>query len=313
MSLNTYSIHRSLLCGEEVTQTPQPSSTKSGGNLQTSRHPTTSARSRLLGTPRMKPLSFTRRLAQVLDVCVCWSSKLSCLICWGIFDENRALPACDVADLNPGHLAKRTNVLPQSYPGFVLCNNPEHRKNPGKLGAMEFLTRREMTYNSVACMLFATKVAQSIAQSTPIEVVYTVWEPWRIVIPLLPVNGWFPPSLGHGLLLIPPPLVLPALEEEDISTPGPTEPVEFNATENEEQHVIINLSIGQESHHPIEEPLPEARYDDSRTTLRSFSASVSCLLGVSRACDWLLATLPVGLDLRVSTGERQNPVTCSAV
>nr|CAD7437869.1 unnamed protein product [Timema bartmani] len=34
--------------------------------------------------------------------------------------------------------------------------------------------------------------------------------------------------------------------------------VDVNATENEDQHVMINLSNGQESHHPIEEPLPEA-------------------------------------------------------
>nr|CAD7194802.1 unnamed protein product [Timema douglasi] len=33
--------------------------------------------------------------------------------------------------------------------------------------------------------------------------------------------------------------------------------VEFNATESEDQHVMINLSNSQESHHPIEEPLPE--------------------------------------------------------
>nr|CAD7456813.1 unnamed protein product [Timema tahoe] len=37
---------------------------RGGGNLLRSRHPTTSARRRLLGTLRMKPHSFTRRLAQ---------------------------------------------------------------------------------------------------------------------------------------------------------------------------------------------------------------------------------------------------------
>lgn len=52
---------------------------------------------------------------------------------------------------------------------------------------------------------------------------------------------------------------------------------------------------------------------NSSITFRSFSASESWRLGVSRACEWLLATLPVGLDLRVSTGDLQNPVTCSAV
>ena len=52
---------------------------------------------------------------------------------------------------------------------------------------------------------------------------------------------------------------------------------------------------------------------NSSTTFRSFSASDSWRLGVSRACEWLLATLPVGLDFRVSTGDLQNPVTCSAV
>jgi hypothetical protein len=44
--------------------------------------------------------------------------------------------------------------------------------------------------------------------------------------------------------------------------------------------------------------------------LRSFSASVSCLPVVMSTWE---ATLPVGLHLRVSTGERQKPVTCSAV
>nr|CAD7441934.1 unnamed protein product [Timema bartmani] len=38
--------------------------------------------------------------------------------------------------------------------------------------------------------------------------------------------------------------------------------VDVNATENEDQHVMINLSNGRESHHPIEEPLPEARPDE---------------------------------------------------
>nr|CAD7399531.1 unnamed protein product [Timema poppensis] len=38
--------------------------------------------------------------------------------------------------------------------------------------------------------------------------------------------------------------------------------VDLNATESEDQHVMINLSNSQESHHPIEEPLPEERYDD---------------------------------------------------
>ena len=50
---------------------------------------------------------------------------------------------------------------------------------------------------------------------------------------------------------------------------------------------------------------------NSRMTFRSFSASVNCLLGVRPAP--VLTTLPVGLDFRVSTGDLQNPVTCSAV
>lgn len=49
---------------------------------------------------------------------------------------------------------------------------------------------------------------------------------------------------------------------------------------------------------------------NSKTTLRSFSASVSCLEGV---CEVLLTMLPVGLDFLVSTGDLQKPVTCSAV
>lgn len=47
-------------------------------------------------------------------------------------------------------------------------------------------------------------------------------------------------------------------------------------------------------------------------TFLNFSASESCLLGVSNDCEMLLATDPVGLDLRVSPGDLQNPVTCSA-
>lgn len=51
---------------------------------------------------------------------------------------------------------------------------------------------------------------------------------------------------------------------------------------------------------------------NSQMTFFNFSASLSCLLGV-RTCECELTTLPVGLDLRVSLGERQIPVTCSAV
>lgn len=45
-------------------------------------------------------------------------------------------------------------------------------------------------------------------------------------------------------------------------------------------------------------------------TFLNFSASDNCLEGV---CDALLTILPVGLDFLVSTGDLQNPVTCSAV
>nr|CAD7256712.1 unnamed protein product [Timema shepardi] len=38
--------------------------------------------------------------------------------------------------------------------------------------------------------------------------------------------------------------------------------VDLNATESEDQHVMINLSNSQESHHPIEEPLLEEHYDE---------------------------------------------------
>nr|CAD7570880.1 unnamed protein product [Timema californicum] len=38
--------------------------------------------------------------------------------------------------------------------------------------------------------------------------------------------------------------------------------IDLNATESEDQHVMINLSNSQESHHPTEEPLPEERYDE---------------------------------------------------
>lgn len=51
----------------------------------------------------------------------------------------------------------------------------------------------------------------------------------------------------------------------------------------------------------------------SKITFLSFSASESCREGVSNVCEVLLTTLPVGLDFRVSIGDRQNPVTCSAV
>nr|CAD7594306.1 unnamed protein product [Timema genevievae] len=42
--------------------------------------------------------------------------------------------------------------------------------------------------------------------------------------------------------------------------------IDVNATEYEDQHVMINLSNGRESHHPIEEPLPEARPYDTNIT-----------------------------------------------
>lgn len=48
-------------------------------------------------------------------------------------------------------------------------------------------------------------------------------------------------------------------------------------------------------------------------TFLSFSESESCREGVNNACDVLLTKLPVGLDFRVSCGDRQNPVTCSAL
>lgn len=48
-------------------------------------------------------------------------------------------------------------------------------------------------------------------------------------------------------------------------------------------------------------------------TFLNFSASESCRDGVNSVCEVLLTTLPVGLDFRVSIGDRQNPVTCSAV
>lgn len=47
----------------------------------------------------------------------------------------------------------------------------------------------------------------------------------------------------------------------------------------------------------------------SMTTLRSFSASVSWRDGVNAVVDTDEVTEPVGLDFRVSWGERQNPVT----
>lgn len=52
---------------------------------------------------------------------------------------------------------------------------------------------------------------------------------------------------------------------------------------------------------------------NSRITFLSFSASESCREGVNNVCEVLLTTLPVGLDFLVSIGDRQNPVTCSAV
>ncbi len=48
---------------------------------------------------------------------------------------------------------------------------------------------------------------------------------------------------------------------------------------------------------------------NSKITLRNFSASVSCLDGVSIAFDIDDATDPVGLDFLVSCGDRQKPVT----
>lgn len=51
----------------------------------------------------------------------------------------------------------------------------------------------------------------------------------------------------------------------------------------------------------------------SKMTFLSFSASLSCRVDVNRVWEVLLIRLPVGLDLRVSTGDRQKPVTCSAV
>nr|CAD7260931.1 unnamed protein product [Timema shepardi] len=43
--------------------------------------------------------------------------------------------------------------------------------------------------------------------------------------------------------------------------------VDLNATESEDQHVMINLSNSQESHHPTEEPLPEERYDEAEHSI----------------------------------------------
>lgn len=48
---------------------------------------------------------------------------------------------------------------------------------------------------------------------------------------------------------------------------------------------------------------------NSKITFRNFSASVSCLDGVSIAFDIDDATDPVGLDFLVSCGDRQKPVT----
>lgn len=45
-------------------------------------------------------------------------------------------------------------------------------------------------------------------------------------------------------------------------------------------------------------------------TFLNFSPSESCLEGVWEV---VLTMLPVGLDFLVSTGDLQNPVTCSAV
>lgn len=48
---------------------------------------------------------------------------------------------------------------------------------------------------------------------------------------------------------------------------------------------------------------------NSSITFLNFSASLSCRNGVSIAFDTDEATDPVGLDFRVSCGERQKPVT----
>nr|CAD7456874.1 unnamed protein product [Timema tahoe] len=69
---------------------------KGGGNLITSRHPTTSARQWLLRTPLRKPVLFALRLAQVLDYCVLvFKAELPRSL--GHFHEDWASPACDVA------------------------------------------------------------------------------------------------------------------------------------------------------------------------------------------------------------------------
>nr|CAD7261725.1 unnamed protein product [Timema shepardi] len=50
--------------------------------------------------------------------------------------------------------------------------------------------------------------------------------------------------------------------------------VDLNATESEDQHVMINLSNSQESHHPTEEPLPEELHPTKIRTSISPSSAV---------------------------------------
>nr|CAD7257641.1 unnamed protein product [Timema shepardi] len=59
--------------------------------------------------------------------------------------------------------------------------------------------------------------------------------------------------------------------------------IDLNATESEDQHVMINLSNSQESHHPTEEPLPEERYDDRRKWLTMDRMQSDTITMLSRA------------------------------
>nr|CAD7397893.1 unnamed protein product [Timema poppensis] len=61
----------------------------------------------------------------------------------------------------------------------------------------------------------------------------------------------------------------PILLQDDKSPNLSSSSVDVNATENEDQHVMINLSNNQESHHPIKELLPE-HVTMSTKTLRVF-------------------------------------------
>nr|CAD7440847.1 unnamed protein product [Timema bartmani] len=61
-------------------------------------------------------------------------------------------------------------------------------------------------------------------------------------------------------------IALAGVSTDDKSPNLKSSSVDVNATENEDQHILTSLSNDQESHHPIEEPLPEARDDEYKDT-----------------------------------------------